>query len=327
MRGDGARQGVEVVTAFHAELGQTLALGEFVRERVLHRGERGFGAADLVAAPARAQSFAEMRSSSSPLMKPLVPPGERATRRLALYGGPPVPRCSDWASSSLISPSRISLPRNCTVSWLMSIPRSASRSSTLRSESGYRTYIITTRRITSGDTLNPPDVRITRIRLSDKTSRLRPRHVVPKPAQTFRSHDLAARVRVAELRRFNSTARPRYYRHGPLAFGLFKGTLAIDGLPIDLSSSERTVLMLLASQTGTVATYDRLFSELGLVDSWKSRQALRSCVFGLRRKIERDSARPEILMAEVGVGYRLAASMDGLPYRATDPPSGKENWG
>src|ERR1700745_2048360 len=30
-----------------------------------------------------------------------------------------------------------------------------------------------------------PDVRISRIRLSDKTSRLRPRHVVPKPAQTY----------------------------------------------------------------------------------------------------------------------------------------------
>src|SRR5271165_6616090 len=30
-----------------------------------------------------------------------------------------------------------------------------------------------------------PDVRISRIRLSDKTSRLRPRHVVAKPAQTY----------------------------------------------------------------------------------------------------------------------------------------------
>src|SRR5271167_2625378 len=30
-----------------------------------------------------------------------------------MYVLPPVPRCSDWASSSLISPSRISLPRNC----------------------------------------------------------------------------------------------------------------------------------------------------------------------------------------------------------------------
>jgi hypothetical protein len=35
----------------------------------------------------------------------------------------------------------------------MSIPRSAKRSSTLRSDSGYLTYIITTRRMTSGDLL------------------------------------------------------------------------------------------------------------------------------------------------------------------------------
>ena len=30
-----------------------------------------------------------------------------------------------------------------------------------------------------------PDMRISRIRLSDKTSRLHPRHVVPKPAQAY----------------------------------------------------------------------------------------------------------------------------------------------
>src|SRR5271169_3973556 len=31
-----------------------------------------------------------------------------------VYVLPPVPRCSGWASSSLISPSRISLPRSCS---------------------------------------------------------------------------------------------------------------------------------------------------------------------------------------------------------------------
>jgi hypothetical protein len=40
-----------------------------------------------------------------------------------------------------------------TVSWQMSMPRSNSRSSTFRKLSGKRTYIITTRRITSGDEL------------------------------------------------------------------------------------------------------------------------------------------------------------------------------
>ena len=40
------------------------------------------------------------------------------------------------------------------VSWQMSMPRSNSRSSTFRNDSGNRTYIITTKRITSGDELN-----------------------------------------------------------------------------------------------------------------------------------------------------------------------------
>src|SRR5271165_5875387 len=54
-----------------------------------------------------------------------------------------------WAAN--IGPNRFH--QNRTVSWLMSIPRSASRSSTLRSDSGYLTYIITTRRMTSGELL------------------------------------------------------------------------------------------------------------------------------------------------------------------------------
>ena len=48
-------------------------------------------------------------------------------------------------SAANIGPNR--LHQNRTVSWLMSIPRSAKRSSTLRSDSGYFTYISTARLI------------------------------------------------------------------------------------------------------------------------------------------------------------------------------------
>jgi len=147
---------------------------------------------------------------------------------------------------------------------------------------------------------------------------------LPRP---FRAHELAARVRVAELRRFNATRRRRYYRKGPLVFDLFHRKLAIDGRPIALARSELAVLTLLASQAGTVVIYDRLLAELGLVGAENSRQALRTCVLQLRRKIEREKSRPEILLSEVGFGYRLAASMEGQPYRGTDPPQGEENWG
>lgn len=50
-----------------------------------------------------------------------------------------------------IGPNRFHHSR--TVSWQMSIPRSNSMSSTLRSDSGKRTHISTTNRITSEDEL------------------------------------------------------------------------------------------------------------------------------------------------------------------------------
>jgi len=55
-------------------------------------------------------------------------------------------------SAANIGPNRFHHLR--TVSWQMSIPRSNNRSSTLRSDSGYRTYIITTSLITSGEESN-----------------------------------------------------------------------------------------------------------------------------------------------------------------------------
>jgi two-component system, OmpR family, KDP operon response regulator KdpE len=138
---------------------------------------------------------------------------------------------------------------------------------------------------------------------------------LPRP---FRAEDLAARVRVAELRRFNATGRPRLYRNGPLVFDLFVGALTIDGRTIALAPSEVALFSVLAAEPGVVAQYDRIFAEVKLGGSQRTRQALRSCVFGLRRKIERDSLHPEILLAEAGVGYRLAAAIEDPTHRARD---------
>jgi hypothetical protein len=52
-------------------------------------------------------------------------------------------------SAANIGPKRFHQYR--TVSWQTSIPRSNSKSSTLRSDSGNRTYSSTTSRITSGE--------------------------------------------------------------------------------------------------------------------------------------------------------------------------------
>ena len=73
----------------------------------------------------------------------------------------------------------------------------------------------------------------------------------------FRPKDLAARVRVAELRRFNAAGRRRAYRKGLLVFDLFESTLTINGRPVALGLAEVAILSLLAGQPGVVADYDR----------------------------------------------------------------------
>jgi len=64
-------------------------------------------------------------------------------------------RLTRWRRMSAANSGPNRFHQNRTVSWQMSIPRSNRRSSTFRNDSGKRTYIRTTSRITSGDELKP----------------------------------------------------------------------------------------------------------------------------------------------------------------------------
>ena len=126
---------------------------------------------------------------------------------------------------------------------------------------------------------------------------------LPRP---FRAQDLAARVRVAELRRFRAAGRRRCYRRGSFVVDLFERTVALNGEPIALSPSELSILMLLAGQPGLLMTFGGILAGMGRGDSASGRRALYMSVFCLRRRIERDPSRPDLLLTEARVGYRLA---------------------
>ena len=83
---------------------------------------------------------------------------------------------------------------------------------------------------------------------------------LPRP---FRPQDLAVRVRVAELRRFNATGRRRHYRRVSLVIDLFDRKVAMGGEPIALAPSELGMLTILASSVGHVATFGRILAGLG----------------------------------------------------------------
>ena len=140
---------------------------------------------------------------------------------------------------------------------------------------------------------------------------------LPRP---FRARDLVARVRVAELRRFKAAGRRRFYRRGSFVVDLFERTVALNGESIALTPSELNVLMFLAGMPGLVAAFGDLLEGVGRADSAIGRRALGTCIFRLRRRIERDPSRPDLLLTEARVGYRLAPeSVDQSKLDASAP--------
>ena len=144
---------------------------------------------------------------------------------------------------------------------------------------------------------------------------------LPRP---FRALDLSARVRVAELRRFKAKGYQRYYRRGSFVIDLFDRKVVLAGESLALAPSELGVLTLLARDAGSVVTFGRILAGLGRADSAAARQALRSSVFRLRHRIERDPRRPDLLLTESRVGYRLAVESGDPPH--SDAPSSPSSW-
>lgn len=77
---------------------------------------------------------------------------------------------------------------------------------------------------------------------------------------------------------------------------------------IHLTPLEYRVLECLARQAGMIVTSRQLLREAWGPDRVGDSGALRVCVKGLRDKLEPDPRRPQFLVTEPGIGYRLRAT-------------------
>ena len=125
---------------------------------------------------------------------------------------------------------------------------------------------------------------------------------VTKP---FGMNELLARTRAALRHRLQVQGERPVFRIGDLSVDLVRRVVRLQDTEVKLSPKEYDLLRLLVQHAGKVLTHRFLLGELW--DHNTDAQYLRVYVRQLRQKIEADPERPEYILTETGIGYRLRA--------------------
>lgn len=123
----------------------------------------------------------------------------------------------------------------------------------------------------------------------------------------FSSAELMARIRVAlrHIRKLNKGKENTIFKVGDLQIDLDKRIVELEGTQIHVTPMEYSLLALFFKNIGKVLTTGYILKEVWGVDYGSDTQALRTLMAALRRKVEKNPAKPRYIMTEVGVGYRL----------------------
>jgi two-component system, OmpR family, KDP operon response regulator KdpE len=123
---------------------------------------------------------------------------------------------------------------------------------------------------------------------------------VTKP---FGMDELLARIRAALRHQLQVQGERPIFRVGDLSVDLVRRIVKTGDKEVKLSPKEYELLRLLVQHAGKVLTHRFLLKELwsDLTDA----QYLRVYVRQLRQKIEADPQRPQYILTETGIGYRL----------------------
>ncbi|GLR85073.1 response regulator [Bradyrhizobium iriomotense] len=121
----------------------------------------------------------------------------------------------------------------------------------------------------------------------------------------FGMDELLARLRAALRHQLQVKGERPVFRTGDLSVDLVRRIVKVGEREIKLSPKEYDLLRVLVQHAGKVLTHRFLLKELW--DELTDAQYLRVYVRQLRQKIEADPERPQYVLTETGIGYRLKA--------------------
>ena len=137
---------------------------------------------------------------------------------------------------------------------------------------------------------------------------------VTKP---FGTGELLARMRVALRHAAAAPSAAPVLEVGAIRVDHDRHEVTVDGAAVKLTPIEFRLLAHLMQHAGKVLTHHQLLRDIWGPGAVEQTHYLRVHMAALRRKIERDAARPHWLLTEPGVGYRFRDPDAGGPAGAT----------
>ncbi len=124
----------------------------------------------------------------------------------------------------------------------------------------------------------------------------------------FGMAELLARAHSAMRRQLRTVRGEPVVKFGPLAIDFTARAVFVNERRLTLTPKEYRLLQILAQHSGNVVTHQFLLREVWGNEHIDDTHYLRIFVRKLRRKIEADPTQPQILLTELGVGYRLVSN-------------------
>lgn len=128
---------------------------------------------------------------------------------------------------------------------------------------------------------------------------------VTKP---FHMGELLARIRVVErkLNRDKMHVKEEVFKCDYLTIDYEKRRVLVDDTEVHLTPIEYKLLILMVANKGKVLTHNYILKEVWGYDETGDSKSIRVFMASLRRKIEKNTAKPRFILTEVGIGYRFA---------------------
>lgn len=123
----------------------------------------------------------------------------------------------------------------------------------------------------------------------------------------FSVPELLARIRVAQRHGQPMVSEP-VFRSGDLEVDLADRTVTVRGKIVRLTATEYEILRILVQHAGKVVTQRQLLKTVWGPYAVDESQYLRVYIGQLRKKVEHNPSRPELIQTEPGVGYRLVVT-------------------